>query len=308
MLRNIPLKILSLVLAVIFWFFVLSLENNFYKVPFEIPVQVFNISSELALSSPLPNVSITVSSQDSGALRKLSVEDFEAYVDVRAAGAGSHLLTVLVHSKKPQISVMRVDPDEMEIALEPVREKLVAVVLEIEGEPAAGFRVASSRLDRETVALSGAQSLLAKVGKVVALTKLEGAENTLIEKIVEIKVFDSFGAVIEGLSLVGESPKVIFEITEALNARRLGIKAKFSGSPQNGAVTGVTVIPAVVEVRGESDVLGKLEYLETEPVDLGGFNNSGVQTLKTGIILPEGVKLGEGEKREVEVKVEWREF
>ena len=139
MLRNIPLKILSLVLAVIFWFFVLSLENNFYKVPFEIPVQVFNISSELALSSPLPNVSITVSSQDSGALRKLSVEDFEAYVDVRAAGAGSHLLTVLVTSKNPQISVMRVDPDEMEIALEPVREKLVAVVLEIEGEPAAGF-------------------------------------------------------------------------------------------------------------------------------------------------------------------------
>ncbi|MEK9133075.1 MAG: hypothetical protein AAB606_05215, partial [Patescibacteria group bacterium] len=76
MFKNLPLKILSLVLATVFWVFVVSLENNFVQFPEQIPIQVFNLAPDLALTGQLGTVKLGLRAADVGIMRSLSANDF----------------------------------------------------------------------------------------------------------------------------------------------------------------------------------------------------------------------------------------
>lgn len=217
MFKNIPLKIFSLLLATIFWIFVVSLENTFYKLPAEIPIQVFNRAENLALASILPSVHLTLRTADPLALRNLSPNDFEAYVDLRNAGAGKAHVAVSVTSKNPQVSVMRIEPSEVEVELEPVREKIVSVTPKIKGRLGTGFQIESVKLLRETVTVSGAESLLKKIAKGEVEIKLTGKEEENVTKQGTVKIFGEEGVLLEGLQIEPETVTALVTIVAEEN-------------------------------------------------------------------------------------------
>lgn len=301
MLKNLHLKILSLVLAMFFWIFVVSLENAFFEMPDEISIQVFNLAPELALSTKLPSVRLTLRASDPVALRRLSPADFEAYIDLRNIGAGDRLVPILVTSKNPQVSVVKSQPAEIEVVIEPVRQKLVTVVAEVKGQPAKGFRVDLLKLSHETVAVKGAASLLTQISTAKALVALDGNETENISKKVIVKIFDASGTVLEELK-IEEEVSVRLTIVEVSNSKQVGVKAKITGAVVNGVVKRIEVSPGVISVKGTKEALSQLEIVETEAIDLNSAAASFEK--KVRVVLPEGVILEEGEKGEVVVKVE----
>ena len=140
-LKNLRFKILALVFAAIFWVFVVSMENTFYKLPDAVPVHVFNQAEDLALASEIGSVSLMLRADETVALKTLSAGDFEAYIDLKSAGAGMRNVSVFVTSKNPSVSVLKIEPSEIEVELEPVEEKLVSLEASIKGEPAHGFSI-----------------------------------------------------------------------------------------------------------------------------------------------------------------------
>lgn len=303
MLKNLHLKILSLILAMLFWVFVVSLENTFFELPDEIQLQVFNLAPELALSTKLPFVKLIVRASDPVALRRLSSADFEAYVDLRNIGAGQQQVPVLVTSKNSQVNVVKSDPAELALTIEPVRQKLVNLLPEVKGQPAKGFRVDAVRLSDAAVAVKGAASILAKISSAKAFIQLDGTEAENATKKAKIMIYDAAGIALDELKIdEAEDISAFLTIVEVSNSKQLGIKAVITGSVVNGVVKRIEVSPAVISVKGPREVLNKLEILETEPIDISKVDASFEKRVR--LVLPVGVTLEEGEKVEAVVKVE----
>lgn len=302
MLKHLHFKILSLVLSMFFWIFVVSLENAFFQLPDEILIQVFNLAPELALATKLPSVRLTVRASDPTALRRLSPSDFEAYIDLRNIAAGERSVSVLVTSKNSQVSVVKTEPSEFLLVIEPVRQKLVNVLTEVKGQPGKGFRVDAVTLSSETVTVKGAASVLSKIASAKALITLDGTETENSTKKAVVKIYDATGVALDEFQIQEADFSALLSIVEVSNSKQVGVRAKIIGAVMNGVVKGIEVSPAVLSVKGTKEVLNRLEEIETEPIDL---NNASVSfEKKARVVLPTGVTLEEGEIGEVMVKVE----
>ncbi|MBI4994160.1 hypothetical protein HZC21_00740 [Candidatus Peregrinibacteria bacterium] len=301
MLKNLHFKILALVFAAIFWAFVVSMENTFFKLTETVPIKVFNQSEDLALTSDLGNVELILRADDSVVTKTLSASDFEAYVDLKNAGAGNFKTSVFVTSKNPRVSVLKIEPAEVEIELESVEEKTIAVSSAVKGEPANGFELKSAKLSVQAITVSAASSVLKKIGQAKAEIKLRGTEEEDFEAEANVKVYDREGNILEGVFVKTEDVKIAVKIIETESVKQVGIKANLVGEAENMTVKKVEVNPAVVLVQGQKEVLGKIEIIETEKIDLKGAQASFEKKVK--IVLPTGVSLAEGEKAEVSVKV-----
>lgn len=301
MFKNLHVKIFALLLAVLFWIIVASLENNFYQMPQDVQIRVFNQAPELALSSKLETVKLTVRSQDVALLRRLLPDDFEAYVDLRNVGAGDRVLPVSVTSKNPQVNVVRVDPSEVKVALEPMRQKYVALALAVSGKPAVGFKVGSVKLSADSVIVKGASSALAKIASAKAEVVLNGAEKEDVVKAVKVKIYGRAGAEIEELQIESTDIAASVAIVAEEGSKQVEIKAKLTGTLANGTVKTIEVLPAMVFISGSSEALAAIETVETEPIELAGASES--FSKKAKLLLPAGVRLQEGQPQEAEVKV-----
>lgn len=303
MFKNLSLKFLAIVLAVIFWFFVVSLENTFFRFPDEVPIQVFNQAQDLALATKLKAVHLAVRVADPVTLRTLSAGDFEAYIDLRNVGAGTRKVTVFVTSKNPQVSVVKIEPSEVEVVLEPLREKTVTLKVEQIGQPFKGYKIDSVVLSRDQIKVAAAESVLKKIGQVKAEVRLDGTEDSKVSKPVVVKVYDTLGVLLEGVVVKdSDSIEAIVSVSASETQRELGVRPRFLGSVTNGVVKSVSTDPAVVTVSGSRELLDSLSSLETEMIDLNSATNSFEKTIK--LILPPGVQLARGQKNEVRVKVE----
>ncbi|MEK7523730.1 MAG: CdaR family protein [Patescibacteria group bacterium] len=303
MFKNLHLKFIALFFATIFWIFVVSLENTFFRLPQEVNVQVFNQTPELALARPLGSVKLTLRTQDAIIVPSLSPNDFEAYVDLRNVGAGIHRLTILVTSKNPQVSVVRAEPPEIEVELEPVKEKSVNVTPEVTGMPAGGFKIDSVKLSLERVTVSGAQSKLSKIGSAKAKVELTGGEKLSLTKTVSLVIYDRAGGVMEDLQVTPHELEALVNISEAETSRLVGVRAMVSGTVVNGTVKQIQVTPGVVSVTGNREIINGLEVIETEKLDLKDFETKPEQKAK--LVLPLGVVLTKGQSGEVTVRVEF---
>lgn len=303
MLKNLHIKIFAVCAAIVFWLFVVSIENTFFRFPQEVPIQIFNQAPELALASQLGTVRLTIRAQDANVLKTLSINDFEAYVDLRNIGAGVRRVPVSVSSKNPQISIVSAAPSEIEITLEPVRQKAVALTAEISGEPANGFRVSGNRLSKNTISVEGAESVLKQIASAKAQVNLDGNERQNVTKPTTVIVYDRAGAPLEGVKIDDNEIEIFLTIVEVESAKQIGIRPKITGAVSNGTVRNIQVDPAVVSIIGMREVLDRIEFLETEPVDLKDVSGN-ILEKTVRIVLPEEISLAQGEKNEVKVRVE----
>lgn len=201
MFRNLHFKILSLVLAAIFWLFVVSLENSFVRFGEDISVKAFNVAEGLALVSELGTVRLTLRAQDPGLAPGLSAGDFEAHVDLSEIGAGRARVPVTVVSKNAGVTVARIEPVDLEVELAPVREKNIAIAAEVTGKPAEGFEVADAALSRSTVTVAGSLAILERIGSAKAEVKLTGRERESFSRKAKIKIYDKNSVLLEGMQV-----------------------------------------------------------------------------------------------------------
>lgn len=302
MFKNLHIKFIALVLAIIFWIFIVSLENTFYNFPSEVPIQVFNQAEGLALTANLGSVKLTLRTQDSQVLRGLSVSDFEAYIDLRNIGSGMRRMPIAVTSKNPQVSVIRTVPSDVEIELQPIKEKLISVTAEVKGSPALGFGMESVKLSKDKITVSGAESILKNIASAEAEVNLQGNEKDKKVLPVTIVVYDKNGIPLEGLKVKDSDLSAVVSVIEIESSKQVGVKPVAIGSVLNGTVKNIEAVPSVVSITGSRLAILNIQMLLTENIDLKDLPEGGERSVK--LILPEGVSLAKDEPANVTVKIE----
>lgn len=301
LLKNWHVKILSLIAASVFWFFVLSSVNTFFVYPTPLAIQIFNVSENLAVVNGLGDATLTVRA-DQDIYKNLTTDNFTVYVDLKDLSAGEQTVQVSVNSKKNDVSVMAIDPIQVVVVLEEVQIKEISIEFELEGKPASNYAAELSVLPDFSVEISGAESIVAEAEKAVATLTLTGTETGDVTRMVDVKVYNARG---QELHQITPNPGTVsmnarVEPTEAV--KTVGIKVNTEGEV-DGYISQISTTPDVVQIQGDAETLAGVDYLETEPVVIEDGQTK--ITANAELILPDGVSLAEGESSSVEVEIEF---
>lgn len=158
--KNLSLKLLSLFVAMILWVVVAG-EEDIVK-DFALPLELTNIPSSLEISGPVVDTVLVRLRAPEAILRTLTVDRMAARLDLKDAAAGRipfRLTTDQIRIPSGS-EIVRIQPETIELNLEPKRQKKVRVHPEVAGDPAEGFEVAHISVLPPTIWIEGPESEL----------------------------------------------------------------------------------------------------------------------------------------------------
>lgn len=164
--ENWTLKLLSLVFALVLWFFVMGERRQ--EIGFSVPLKLENIPQDLMLANEVPNLVDVRVSGPRTLLMNLSPQDISISVDLKDLPPGLTSFKRLDEKLNipSALRVTRVSPSFVDIKLERIKEKSVPVVVQLEGAPGDGFRLAEVTPNPPKVTIVGAEGEVKDVREV----------------------------------------------------------------------------------------------------------------------------------------------
>ena len=180
---SLGLLVMSLLLALVVWSFVIEQINPLQRVRVEnISLRVENIPPETALipSPPASIAAIIQTSED--ALPTLSPRTFQAVVSLEQATPGLLRLPLQVTSSAEQVRVLSTDPPTLDLELAPIISRTLPVMIEVPSDQSlsAAYELVSSPLALpEQVQVIGPAPLVNTVSTIMSTISLATASGPL---------------------------------------------------------------------------------------------------------------------------------
>lgn len=167
LLENWALKLLSLVFAVVLWFFVMGEQKM--ELQYSVPLELKNIPKGLMVANEVPS---TVDVRISGPrtlLNSVRPSDISIAVDLRDLQPGLTSFKRLEERLNipSALKVTRVSPSFVDIKLERIKDKAVPVQVVLAGEPPEGYQVVNVKTTPQRVTVTGAESEIKNVTEVL---------------------------------------------------------------------------------------------------------------------------------------------
>jgi YbbR domain-containing protein len=292
---NLSSLILAFLLAVVVWVSAVVAadpnEENVYPQP--INLEITGQDPELVLSNSIPSqVRLTVNAPRSIWSRLISEQGVvRAWIDISGLEAGQYIVPVKVQIGLTPHKVVKVEPGEVTISLEPLLASTLDVDLKVTGEPALGYRKGQASVNPRQVAVSGPVSLVSTVASVEAQLDISDLSET-IRKEVTLQPLDEKGEVVKGVTVTPPVVPVVQMINLLGGYRNVVVKVVTSGQVTEGYwLTNIIVTPPNVTVFStDPQLVNELPgFVETEPVDLTGLKDD--VDIRVTLDLPEDVTL-----------------
>lgn len=296
--------LLALGLATTLWAR-LALEQNPARTdvyPTEISVEAQNNESGVMVVGDLPAIKLRLSAPQES-WRRLQVSSFRANVDLNRLGPGLHQVDVHVDVSDPQVRLLEKLPSKINVRLEPLKEARVAVREELTGNLPFGYvaRPELLQIDPPVVTISGPETLVQRVTHALVAVRLDEARAT-IERTMRPEPRGS-GGVVGGVRVEPQTVAVTLPVQQQSSWKDVSLHSNYIGQPAAGYwVAGVTVEPGFVQIVGEAAVIGQVQFLETDPVDVAGAQGDVVRSVT--IRRPQGVALAREQPAAVRVAVQ----
>jgi YbbR domain-containing protein len=285
--RNITIQLLiSLVLALVLWTFVnLSTNPNDEQVYNDIPINVRGLDPELLLvdenglprlsQSDLDTVDIEIET-DLVTLAELRASDISAFVELRGLESGTHEVPVVLDFGQRTVDVLEQDPQDVQIRLEEVITNTVPITTELLGNLPASFEGGEPEItvDDETITQTqvvGPRSRVERVEQVTAgPIDLRQTQSTL-ELTLPLVPLAANGDPVNGVTTIPAEVQVLIEVRPLIGIKRVPVLGNVVGSPAPGyVVRSIESDPPLIDVFGNSVGLAAVNFIETEPIDIGG--------------------------------------
>lgn len=160
------LKLISLVFAMMLWFFVMGERRQ--EIGFTVPLNLVNIPEGLMVANEVPNLVDVRVSGPRTVLMNLSPQDISISVDLKDLKPGVTSFKRLDERLNipSALKVTRLSPSYIDVKLERIRQKKVPVKVLLQGEPPEGYRLGKVTASPGQVVVQGAESELKDVGEV----------------------------------------------------------------------------------------------------------------------------------------------
>lgn len=265
--------LVALVLSALVWV-VWTLEQNPSTqelIDDDIQVDEVNLGPSLVLASPIQPVRVTVGGPREN-IRRLTVRDFSARVDLAAVGSGVHQLPVEVVVADTATDVVRVTPETVTVQIDPFEVRAFEVTARLESAPAVGFRAEVNDVESSpaSVQVSGGASEVEEVASVIVNLSLEGATSDVSTQALLIPT-DRSGNEVENVHLDPQTAQVRVPISRITSRKRVPVLAELSGSVAPGFfVREISVVPTTVEIQGQPEDIERVSAVRTVALDIDG--------------------------------------
>lgn len=297
--RNIGLKLLSLLVAFLIWLVVVNIDNptrsQLYK---DIKIQTVNEDSVTEIDKVFDVISddtvvIKVTERRS-VLQSLKSSDFTVIADMENLNEMNSVpLTVICTNSAVTLDEMQIVPSSMKVKLEQKTQSDFVINVVTSGEPANGYEVGTTEVVQgKTVQIAGAESLVNKIGKVVANVKINGIdtnqrrETTLViydkyeepftdAQMARLQIKDSSGVLLDNNTVMVDV--TLWEVMSGIP-----VQVETSGTPEEGyRLSGVTTVPVTVDLVGTAEALARLngKIVLKDTVSIEGATESFVREM-----------------------------
>ncbi len=294
---------LSIVLSLLLWFYVLNLENPEQTTNFKgLAVELRGTGPDLKVINPIPTVDSVVQAPQN-VMGTLNQADIRPYIDLSGLTEGVHEIPVRVEINGGRAGVMQVtlSPRVVQVQIEAQTSTQQVVTVKTIGTPAFGYALDPAEVKPGQVRVIGSRGAVARVAEVVVPVDVDekaGTQRGLRTPV----ALDNDGKEITGLSFEPEEVEVTVPINLLFTYKVVRVIPQVIGQPAPGyRILAITFNPTLVTACCRPDVLETLDSLDTTPVTITGSTTT--MTATTELILPEGVELYPGQKKNVDVTV-----
>jgi len=164
--ENIPLKLLSVLVALFLWVFVKG--TSYTELTLFVPVKITSLPLNLVLMDVEPQRLIVKVKGPVHKLDRLKVEDMGIFLDLKNAHAGINTFILRPEEVKVPsgIEVVGLSPSELRVKLSELVRKAVSVKVQFKGLPPPSYEVVSVRVNPPNVHLSGPKEVLERIDHV----------------------------------------------------------------------------------------------------------------------------------------------
>ena len=325
---NIPLKIMSVAVAVVVWLVVVNIDNpvgtNYYTLTnVELINKEYVESSDTIGKMCMPEEkqdSIRIAITTNKKIRdKIKVSDITATADLQQAvslDTNPVMVPITVTCSVPGVTPndIKVTPQNLSVNLdEKETQEFVVNVSRGDTKPGKDYEVGSLTANPEKVRITGPKSLVNKIDKVNATISLDGNTQdftqdvnlTIIDKNQEALSDSEMNSLrIENNAKVSVTAK-LWKIRQGV-----GISAGYVGSPASGYQVGtVTTVPDTISVAGSTEGLETLTQndntitIPADSIDISGESRDVERKISLKDLLPDNVKLTSDSSEDVWVTV-----
>ena len=311
---NLPLKIMSVAVAVLIWLIVVNIDNPIETKYFTIPdVELINKeyveSSETIGKMCMPEknqatvrVAITAPRKT---LSRLTESDIHAAADLQqAVSLDTNPVMVPITATCDGIAPgsIKVSPQNLSVHLdEKETQEFVINVSSGDSRPGKDYEVGSLTASPEKVRITGPKSLMHKIDKVNATVSIEGITQDYSRE-ATLAILDKNQDTLSDSEMnslrIENNAKVI--VTAKLWKIRKNVKlaAGYTGTPEDGYQVGaVRTVPDTISVAGSTEALenlalqGNIINIPVESIDITGESADVEKKISILDILPEGIRL-----------------
>jgi YbbR domain-containing protein len=273
-LKDLPTLILSFLLAVAVWISAVSAAdpNDTRQYPEAVKVEVLGLDPELSLVGDIPEtVIVTVTSPSSIWNTLLATPDVvKAYLDLSDKKVGDYEVKIKTQVDARPVEVVSVEPAIVSVHLEKSAAVSLSVELMTQGEAATGYDIGTPTFSESTANITGPESQIAQIDKVIAPINIEGALQTLSQE-VRLRAVNKEGGTIDNISIAPNSVTVTLPVESLSGYRNLAVKAVVSGQLAAGyRLTNISVLPPTVTVySADTELVTQLPgYIETAVISI----------------------------------------
>ncbi len=280
-----PLKLFSILLAMILWGYVITQKNPPIQEQKILPVETAGTPANLIATTIQPSeVEVTFK----GRRRTMAAVDLSTVrlvADLSGLSTGEHKVPLELQGLPENVEatiarrLARITLDvkssiERQITIEPI------------GKQAEGFRLGKPQITPRKVTIEGASSILRQVARVVAPVDISGLTKT-VQKEVAVELRDERNMLIGGLRIRPTKVQVTIPI-RSMATRTVPITPQLSKPPTGYKVSSVQTSPSTVTITGEESVVADVEYIRTAEIDISHLR--GRRTFTPTLAFPEGIE------------------
>ena len=293
--NDIKLKILSVLLAIFMWTFVINSTNpTVNKTYRNIPVVIKNQDNlEKSGYTIVGNdESLTTNIKLKGTREKLvglKTSNIYAYIDIADVKEGIQSVEIVVDTPTG-VTVDELEPEEINLNIQKVIEKTLPVNLIISDKIKDGRIVEVNELSPEDIKVKGPASYINKIDRaevrIEDMDLLDGKIHSL-----PVAILDRSGNKISGLDISNDDINVSFLVYET---KKVPVNLNTTGEPAQGfEESSREVSPNKVVIKGPESIIRDIEQINTKPININNLKSSSYGDVR--LDLPEYVEVYNGE-------------
>ena len=325
---NIPLKIMSVAVAVVVWLIVVNIDNpvgtNYYTLNnVELINKEYVESSDTIGKMCMPEQSqdsIRVAITTTKKIRdRIKVTDISAVADLQQAvslDTNPVMVPITVTCSIPGVSAndIKVTPQNLSVNLdEKETQEFVVNVSRGDTKPSKDYEVGSLTANPEKVRITGPKTLINKIDKVNAAIDLDGNTQDFSQD-VNLTIIDKNQEPLSDSEMnslrIENNAKVVVTARLWKIRQGVGISAGYVGTPADGYQVGsVKTVPDTISVAGSTEGLESLAQndnvitIPADSIDISGESKDVEKKINLSNLLPDNVKLNSDSSEDVWVTV-----